>query len=160
MAKTIEEFLNRYLESTRPPFSRLEMEAGHQIANVFLTFKHGLYEDSVQRARRALEILHTIGGWNDLEKALAIIIVRARDLCERGAITTLLPVFTPEETSRLAVHLSADEVDDLSHLQFTNAILLLYIAALSSSPRDIQALEEQRNFLLLMLGPYKEKILK
>lgn len=160
MAKTIEEFLNTYVERVRPAFRTLDQDAAHQLANVFLTFKHGLYEDSVRRTEQALGTLQGLGGWNDLKKALAIILVRVRDLCERGAITTLLPQFTPDETARLAVRLPEEEVADRSHLQLANALLLLYIAALSASPRDVQALEEQRNFLLLQLTPYKEKILK
>jgi hypothetical protein len=159
MAKTIEEYLTTYIEKVRPGFGTLDMETGHQIATVFLTFKHGLYDDAVRRAERALETIRIPGGWNDLEKALAIVLVRARDLCERGAITTMLPLFTPEESTRLAVNLPADQADDFSHLQLANAILLLYTAALSSSPPDIQALEEQRTFLVLLLAPYKEKIL-
>jgi hypothetical protein len=159
MAKTIEEYLNVYIENVRPGFRTLDMEAGHQIATVFLTFKHGLYDDAVRRAERALDTLRGSGGWNDLEKALAIVLVRARDLCERGAITTMVPTFMPEESARLPIHLPAELVDDLSHLQLANAVLLLYAAALSSSPQDTQALEEQRNFLLLQLAPYKEKIL-
>jgi hypothetical protein len=49
---------------------------------------------------------------------------------------------------------------DADLFQLTNALVILYAAALSSSPDDEQALEEQEKYILQLLATYRRSLEK
>jgi hypothetical protein len=51
-------------------------------------------------------------------------------------------------------------VVDADLFQLTNALVILYAAALASSPDDEQALEEQEKYILQLLTTYRKSLAK
>jgi hypothetical protein len=151
-------YLQEYIGRLRKDFSGLPAEVSHQIAFAFLTFKLGLYDDTVRRCDRSLALLSAEKAAPVLEKALKIIRQRAQDLAESKVQTGALPEFTPEERPYLAIPLSPTEVEDPTHLTITNSLLLIYAVGLIASPEDSQALEEQERYVNQFLLAFKNQI--
>jgi hypothetical protein len=151
-------FLNDYIGRVRNDFSALPEEISHQIAFAFLTFKMGLYDDTIRRCDRSLSLLGAEKVPSVLVKALQIIHQRAQDLSESKVQPGGLPEFTTEEQQYLAIPLSPAEVEDPAHLKITNSLLLIYAVGLIASPEDIQALEEQERYVNQFLLSYKNQI--
>jgi hypothetical protein len=151
-------FLNDYIGRVRKDFSALSEEISHQIAFAFLTFKMGLYDDTIRRCDRSISLLAAEKAPSVLVKALQIIRQRAQDLSESKVQTGGLPEFTPEEQGYLAVPLTPEEVEDPVHLKITNSLLLIYAVGLIASPEDIQALEEQERYINQFLFSFKNQI--
>jgi len=57
MMEKTELFLATYIERARPAYRTLDPQAAHWIALAFLSFKHGLFDEAVQRSDQALEAL-------------------------------------------------------------------------------------------------------
>lgn len=158
MMEKTELFLATYIERARPAYRTLDPQAAHWIALAFLSFKHGLFDEAVQRSDQALEAL---GGGDDapvVRTAIAVMRARADDLQAHGAITVPLPRFSDAERTALALPLDDAAVDDPEHLTLINALVLVYAAGLAASPRDVQALEEQQRYIVQTMGPYKKEI--
>ncbi|MDD1679054.1 MAG: hypothetical protein LUO93_07745 [Methanomicrobiales archaeon] len=151
-------YLNNYIEQLRKDFSGLPEELSHQIAFAFLTFRLGLYDDTICRCDRSLALLSASKSPPMLEKALKIVRQRAQDLSESKVQTTGLPEFTPEERAYLAIPLAPEEVEDPIHLSITNSLLLIYAVGRIASPQDIQALEEQERYVHQFLLAYRKQI--
>jgi hypothetical protein len=151
-------YLNEYIERLRKDFSALPEETSHQIAFAFLTFKLGLYDDTIRRCNRSLQLLSAAIVPPVLKKALQIIRQRAQDLSESKVQTSGLPEFSLEEQEYLAIPLSSEEVEDPIHLTISNSLLLVYAVSLIASPEDTQALEEQERYATQFLLAYKNKI--
>jgi hypothetical protein len=151
-------YLTEYIQRLRGDFSALPAETSHQIAFAFLTFKLGLYEDTVRRCDRSLELLSSAKIPPVLVKALQIIRQRAQDLAESKVRSSGLPEFTAEERTYLALPLAPEEVEDPVHLTISNSLLLIYAVGLIASPEDAQALEEQERYIIQYLLAYKEHI--
>ena len=71
MLEKIEVFLASYLERMRPIYRPLDQNAAHRIALAFLSFKHGLFEEAVQRSDQALEALGRSDGSPAVRTAIA-----------------------------------------------------------------------------------------
>jgi hypothetical protein len=151
-------YLNDYIGRLRNDFSALPAEISHQVAFAFLTFKLGLYEDTIRRCDRSLELLSAGIILPVLGKALQIIRQRAQDLSESKVQTSGLPEFTTEERTYLAIPLAPDEVEDPVHLTISNSLLLIYAVGLIASPEDVQALEEQERYVTQFLLTYKDQL--
>ena len=67
-------------------------------------------------------------------------------------------VFAEEDYDDLAVRLAKDQVDDPTVLDLDNALILLYVVGIETSPDDEQALEEHQRFVIQILEVYKEKL--
>jgi len=158
MQEKTELFLVSYLDRMRPLYRTLDPHAAHRIALALLSFKHGLFEETVQRSDQASDALGGSGSTSAVRTALAVMRTRADDLQAHGAITVPLPRFSDADRNELALPLPDADVDDPEHLTLANALLLLYAAGLAASPRDIQALEEQQRYIVQTLGPYKKQI--
>lgn len=151
-------FLTDYIMLLREDFADLPKEIAHQIAFMFLTFKMGLYDDTIRRCDRSLALLATRKVPKVLEKALQVIRRRAQDLSESKVQTIELPEFSQEDNKYLAIPLGSIEVEDPVHLRITNSLLLIYAVSLITSPEDIQALEEQERYVTQFLLAYKNQI--
>ncbi len=151
-------YLSEYIDHLRKNFSSLPVEVAHQIAFAFLTFKLGLYDDSIRRCDRSLELLASHIVPEVLPKALQIVRQRALDLSESKVQTSGLPEFTPEERMYLAIPLAPEEVEDPVHLTIANSLVLIYAVGLIASPEDMQALEEQERYVTQFLLAYKEQL--
>ncbi len=151
-----ENYLTDYMARIGPSLRGLDREAAHEIAMVVLTYKMGVYEDTVRRCALALSALNGQEQWRDVSKALEIVRTRAGDLQASGTIVTPLPPFEPDERARLLLQLADTDVEDASNLRLVNALVLLYAAGRIASPRDEQALEEQEHFPIQLLEGYKK----
>jgi hypothetical protein len=151
-------YLNDYIERLRQDFSGLPAEISHQIAFAFLTFKMGLYDDTIRRCDRSIALLSATKIPYVLVKALQIIRQRAQDLSESKVLTTGLPEFTADDRTYLSIPLTSDQVEDAVHLKITNSLLLIYVVGIIASPEDIQALEEQERYVNQFLLTYKNQI--
>ncbi len=152
-------YLTNYIDRLRKDFSGLSPEISHQVAFAFLTFKLGLYEDTIRRCDRSLELFTAEGVPPVLKKALQIVRQRAQDLAESRVRTTGLPEFAPEDRPYLAIPLAPEQVEDPEHLTISNSLLLIYAAGIVASAEDFQALEEQERYVTQFLLTYKEQIL-
>jgi hypothetical protein len=152
------QYLSDYIERLRKDFSALPKDISHQIAFTFLTFKLGIYDDTIRRCDRSLELLTGQIVPPVLKKALEIVRQRAQDLSESKVQTSGIPEFSPEEREYLAIPLPSAAVEDPIHLTISNSLLLIYAVGLIASPEDIQALEEQERYVTQFLLAYKDQI--
>ncbi|MDD1666679.1 MAG: hypothetical protein LUQ23_04000 [Methanomicrobiales archaeon] len=153
----MDRFISEYLERVRPAFSAIPEAAGHQLAFAFLSYKLGIYHDAVTRCDHALKLIEGRPVPGVIGIALRIVRERAAAL-DRSRYDAKLPfLFTKPDLPFGIIDPSAPVVDpDL--FQLTNALIILYAAALSSSPDDEQALEEQEKYVLQLLATYKKSL--
>ncbi|MDD1667464.1 MAG: hypothetical protein LUO96_03255 [Methanomicrobiales archaeon] len=155
----MDRFLSEYLERVRPAFAALPEHAGHQIAFAFLSYKLGIYHDAVTRCDQALKLIEGRPVPGVIGTALRIVRERA-DALSRAQYDAKLPfLFTKPDLPLGIIDPSAPVVDpDL--FQLTNALVILYAAALSSSPDDEQPLEEQEKYILQLIATYQKSLKK
>ena len=55
-----------------------------------------------------------------------------------------------------AINLPADKIEDPGTLELDNALILVYVVALITSPDDEEMLEEHRRMIVRMLTDYKK----
>lgn len=149
-------YLVDYINRMKQPFSVIDEGGAHQIAFAFLTFKMGLYDDTVRRCEKSLEMLKSTKAPSALEKSLKVIQERARDLSQSRIQSTNIPLFSPEERHYTAINVPLEQVEDPIHLTISNSLLLLYAIAINMSPDDATALEEQERYVIHILDGYKK----
>lgn len=151
-------YLIVYIQRIRNNFPTLSRETAHQIAFAFLTFKMGLYEDSILRCTKALNLLKGVPVPSVLVTALSILKGRAEDLAASRVQSVNLPEFNMDERSFIPINIATESVDDPVHLTISNSLILLYAVALATSQEDSQALEEQERYVIQLLTSYKRLI--
>ncbi len=149
-------YLNKYIQRMQELFSELDPETAHQVAFAMMTFKMGLYEDTIQRCTKALSSRSTLPPV--LARALEILQERSVDLSESRVRSPNLPDFAAQEQDLLPIPLPKDAVEDPTNLTISNSIILCYVAGLLASPDDQGALEEQERYILKILEKYKEQL--
>jgi hypothetical protein len=155
----MDRFLSEYLDRVRPAFAALPENAGHQIAFAFLSYKLGIYHDAVTRCEQALKLLGDRPGFGMIATSLRLVRQRAESLSNARFDAKLPFLFTKADLPFGIIDPSAPVVDpDL--FQLTNALVILYAAALVSSPDDGQALEEQEKYVLQLLATYRKTLTK
>jgi hypothetical protein len=155
----MDRFLSEYLERVRPAFSVLPEHAGHQVAFAFLSYKLGIYHDAVTRCDQALSLIEARPVPGVIATALRIVRERADALSQAQYDAKLPFLFTKPDLPYGIIDPSAPVVDpDL--FQLTNSLVILYAAALSSSPDDEQAMEEQEKYVLQLLATYQKSLKK
>jgi hypothetical protein len=150
----MDKFLTGYLERVKPLLSGIGSHAGHQTAFVFLAFKMGLYDEAIQRSDHALRHAATLPPL--LVRALMIIRERAQHLVGATYNEPLTETFSPEDVPLLAIAPEETDVPDAPQLHVTNALILVYVAGLHSSPDDNQALEEQERYVLQQIAAIRK----
>ena len=151
--------LSQYIDRIRPAFSGIPSDAAHQIAFAFLSYKLGIYHDAVTRCDHALKLIGGRQVPGVLAKALSIVRERAAALAESQYDARLPFLFTREDLP-FGIIDPKEPVADADLFQLTDALVLLYGAALASSPDDEQALEEQEKFILQLLATYRKTLKK
>jgi hypothetical protein len=152
----MDRFLSEYIDRVRPAFAALPREAAHQIAFAFLSYKMGIYHDAVIRCDQASRIIEGLP-IPVLATALKIVRERAEALSQARFDAKLPFLFKKADLPYGIIDPSAPVVDpDL--FQLTNALVILYAAALSASPDDEQALEEQEKYALQLLATYRRTL--
>jgi len=151
--------LSRYIDRVRPAFSEIPGDAAHQVAFAFLSYKMGIYHDAVTRCEQALRIIEARRLPGVLGRALKIVRERAKALSESQYDVKLPFLFTKEDLP-LGIIDPKDPVADPDLFQLTDALIILYAAALVSSPDDEQSLEEQEKYILQLYATYRKTLRK
>jgi hypothetical protein len=153
----MDRFLSEYIDRVRPDFAKLPENTGHQVAFAFLSYKLGIYHDAVTRCDQALRAIEGRPVPGAITTALKVVRERA-DALSGARFDAKLPfLFTKADLPFGIIDPSAPVVDaDL--FQLTNALVILYAAALASSPDDEQALEEQEKYVLQLLATYRKSV--
>lgn len=149
--------LSQYIDRVRPAFSGIPRDAAHQVAFVFLSYKLGIYNDVVTRCDQALKLIEGRPIPGVLGRALSIVRERAAALSQAQYDARLPFLFTKEDLP-LGIIDPKEPVADSDLFQLTNALLLLYAAALIASPDDEQALEEQEKYILQLIATYRKSL--
>ncbi|MDD1680220.1 MAG: hypothetical protein LUQ35_01285 [Methanoregula sp.] len=154
----MERFLDAYIERMRPYFPGFPPETAHEIASAFLAFKFGLYANAVRECTNAIALVPDGESNGALKKALEIIRANAQDR-ENSLVTTDLGIaFGGQELRFVAVNLPAETIEAPNALNLDNALILVYVVALITSPDDDEALEEHRTLIVRMLRDYKKAL--
>ncbi len=155
----MDSFLTKYIERVSPAFSGIPGAAAHQVAFAFLSYKLGIYPDAVTRCDHALKLIEGRQVPGVLARALSVVRERAAALAESKYDARLPFLFTKEDLP-FGIIDPKEPVADADLFQLTDALVLLYAAALASSPDDEQALEEQEKFILQLLATYRRTLTK
>jgi hypothetical protein len=151
--------LSRYIDRVRPAFSGIPRDTAHQIAFAFLSYKLGIYNDAVTRCDQALKLIEGLPIPGVLGKALSIVRERAAALSQSMYDARLPFLFTKEDLP-FGIIDPKEPVADADLFQLTDALLILYAAALAASPDDEQALEEQEKYILQLVATYRKTLKK
>ena len=154
----MEKYLYDYIDRISPLYRGIKRETAHDIAATVLSFKFGLYPNSITSADNAVSGLTGEGPIATLRKALHIIRDRAANLAQSEVKGYSVETFDPGDEPCLAVNLPAELIDNREDFALDNSILLCYAVAYLFSPDDSQMLEEHQNFILQTLNPYKEPL--
>jgi hypothetical protein len=155
----MDRFLSQYIEQVRPAFSGIPRDAAHQVAFAFLSYRLGIYHDAVTRCDHALKLIEGRPIPGVLGSALKIIRERAAALSQAQYDAKLPFLFTKEDLP-FGIIDPKEPVADADLFQLTDALLLLYAAALLASPDDEQALEEQEKYVLQLIATYRKSLKK
>jgi len=155
----MDRFLSDYIDRVRPAFSALPREAAHQLAFAFLSYKLGIYHDAVTRCDQALKIVEGRSIPAVLVTSLRIVRERA-DTLSQARYDAKLPFLFKRDDLPFGIIDPSQPVVDPDLFQLTNALVILYAAALIASPDDEQALEEQEKYILQLLATYRRTLTK
>ena len=154
----MERFLDAYIERMRPHFPGFPTATSHEIASAFLAFKFGLYANAARECTNAIAMIPPGESNAALKKALEIIRTNAENL-DNSVITADPGVaFTRAELPFVAVTIPPETAEDPGTLNLDNAIILVYVVALITSPDDEEALGEYRTLVVRMLSDYKKAL--
>lgn len=153
----MDRFLSEYIDRVRPAFSALPRDAGHQVAFAFLSFKLGIYHDAVIRCDQALKLIEGRPVPGVLGTALRIVRERA-DALSQAQYDARLPFIFTKADLPFGIIDPSEKVVDADLFQLTDALVILYTAALAASPDDEQALEEQEKYVLQLVATYRRSL--
>jgi len=154
----MEKYLYDYMDRITPLYRGIDRETAHDIAAAVLSFKFGLYPNTITSADDAISRLKGDAPIAALKKALSIIRDRAANLDKFEVREYSVETFDPGEDPYLALQLPPELIDNKEDFALDNSILLCYAVAYLYSPDDGQMLDEHQNFILQTLNPYKEPL--
>ncbi|WAC04363.1 MAG: hypothetical protein OS112_07790 [Methanoregula sp.] len=154
----MEGFLRDYIERIKPDFKNISPNVSHEIASAFLTFKFGLYQNTIKECRLALSQLPDEGTFGALRKALQIVQFNAENLENGLVIADTRSSFSDTEKKILAINPPRDKIEDPASLELDNALILIYAVAKNNSTDDEQALDEHQKFVVKILTSYKSAL--
>lgn len=154
----MEKYLFDYMHRITPLYRGINRETAHEIASAVLSFKFGLYPNTINSAENAVSRLTGEGPIATLRKALIVIRDRASNLEQSEVKSYSHETFDPGEDPYLAVNLPPEKIDNREDFTLDNSILLCYAVAYLYSPDDGQVLDEHQNYVLQILNPYKEPL--
>jgi hypothetical protein len=157
--RTMKQMLNDYIGRVEPIIAKIDEDTGHMIAQSLLTFKYGLYQNSIERSTETLARLREITALpGAVEGALLILRERAADLEHSRVTPNPHYTFAEADQESLAIRLLPEQIENKQALDLDNALLLLYAVGIETSPEDEQALEEHQRFFAQILESYKDKM--
>jgi len=151
--------LSGYIDRVRPVFSAIPRDAAHQVAFAFLSYKLGIYHDAATRCEQALKLIEGLPLPGVIGRALRIVLGRAEALSNSRYDARLPFLFTREDLPYGIID-PKEPVADPDLFQLTDSLIILYAAALISSPDDEQPLEEQEKYILQLLATYRKSLTK
>ena len=154
----MEKYLYDYMNRISPYYRDMDPECAHEVASTVLSYKYGLFQKTLQRAEKAIDMLPEDGAMKTLKKAVTIVADRAENLEEARVKRVSAESFSPEDEEYLAIVLPAESVENMDELKLDNALLLLYAVGYLESPDDGQSLDEHQNFVLQILNSYKKAL--
>jgi hypothetical protein len=154
----MERFLDDYIEKMRRLFPGYPEVTAHEIASAFLAFKFGLYANAVRECTHAISLIPAGGANDGVRKALEIIRANAQDRDNSQVTPDLSVTFSDTERQYNAIILPEDKIEDAGTLNLDNALILVYVVALITSPDDEEALGEHRRLIVRMLNDYKKPL--
>jgi len=152
----MEKFLNAYIERTRPHFPGFPEATAHEIASAFLTYKFGLYEKAVHECTNAIGLIPDSAPNASLKKALSIVRANAEDRNNSQVTADHSIAFTDAERAYVPIIIPAEKNEDPGTLELDNALIMIYVVALITSPDDEDTLEEHRKMVVRLLTDYKK----
>jgi hypothetical protein len=152
----MEKYLDDYVARMRTHYPRFPSGTAHEIASAFLAFKFGLYENAVRECAHAISLIPDSPANAALKKALAIVQANAGDRNNSRVTPDLSIAFSAEERMFAPISLPADKIEDPGTFELDNALILIYVEALITSPDDEEMLEEHRKMIVRMLTDYKK----
>jgi len=152
----MEKYLDAYIGRMRTHYPRFPSETAHEIASAFLAFKFGLYENAVRECTHAIALIPENAPNTALKKALAIVRANAGDRNNAQVSADLGVAFSPEEEAYTAIRIPPEQNEDPGTLGLDNALILIYVVALITSPDDEETLDEHRRTILRLLSDYKK----
>jgi len=151
--------LSQYIDRVRPAFTGIPRDAAHQIAFAFLSYKLGIFNDAATRCDQALKLIEGRPIPGALVRALSVVRERA-DALSQSMYDARLPFLFTKEDLPFGIIDPKEPVADANLFQLTDALLLIYAAALIASPDDEQALEEQEKYVLQLVATYRKSLKK
>jgi len=152
----MERFLDEYIKQTRTRFPGFPPTTAHEIASAFLAYKYGLYENAVRECTHAIALIPDSAANASLKKALTIVRANAEDRNNSQVTADLAVAFTDAERAFVPIVIPAEKNEDPGTLELDNALIMVYVVALITSPDDEEPLEEHRKTILRLLTDYKK----
>lgn len=152
----MERFLDAYIGQTKTRFPGFPPATAHEIASAFLAYKFGLYENAVRECTHAISLITDSPANASLKKALAILRANAEDRNNSQVTADLSVAFTDAERAFVPIVIPPEKNEDPGTLALDNAIIMVYVVALITSPDDEETLEEHRNLILRLLSDYRK----
>lgn len=154
----MEKLLYAYMNRITPHFRSVDRNTAHEIASAVLSFKFGIFPNSVGSAEKAIAGLKGEGSISTLRKSLIIIRDRAEKLQASMVKAYSEKTFSADDFQYLALVLPPDLIDSPENFTLDNALVLCYAVAYLCSPDDGQMLDEHQNFVIQILNMYKEAL--
>jgi hypothetical protein len=152
----MEKFLYAYMHRITPYFRSIDSYTAHEIASAVLSFKFGIYPNTIGGAEKAITRLKGEGAFATLRKALIIIRDRAESLQESMVKSYSEKTFSADDFQYLAIVLPPELIESPENFTLDNAVILAYAVAYLYSPEDGQSLDERQNFVIQIISFYKE----
>ena len=154
----MKQYLNNYIDRLRPHFRAIPEKTAHEIASAFLTFRFGVYTNTIKECGIAIPLLGS-GAANDaLKKALTVVNANAESINNSRVRPDPTIRFLESELPFLAISLPPEKIEDSTTFQLDNALILIYAVAVIISPDDEEALDEHRKYVLNILNAYKRAL--
>lgn len=151
----MENYLYNYMERLRVMFSDINQKTAHEIAQAFLSFRFGLYGNTVKQADEAILLMKDTEPEKVLKKALTIMRERAKNL-ENADVTPVTDIFfLGDDAPYLAIHIPEEATEDPAKLNLDNAVILIYSVSYMRSEDDEQTLDEHQKYITGILSSYK-----
>jgi hypothetical protein len=154
----MEQFLDTYIERMRAAYPGFPPSAAHEIASAFLAFKFGIYANAARECTHAISLIPDSAPNAALKKALSIVRAHAESRNNSQAGTGFTEAFTPDERTYTAINIPAEKTEDPETLDLDNALILIYVVALITSPEDEETLDEHRRTIVRLLTDYKKAL--
>jgi len=154
----MEKYLYDYIHRITPFYRSIDRDTAHEIASAVLSFKFGLYPNTIESADTAVSRITGEGAAATVRKALNIIRDRAVKLEHSEVKAYSALSFSPEEEQYLAIIIPAEQIENHENFTLNNALVLTYAVAYLCSPDDGQMLDEHQNFVIQILSSYKEQM--